>query len=210
MNSTEFAIWLTNHRAVFPGLSSWLGKLDNAADVLAKWRHFLLGVDFALAKNATDKLAMTETKVVFDRHPYWVLDFCRREGKSQESVKTFSRFGQKTNKCNICHDTGQVSVYVYGRHLPRYIEMYGPEATTRKTCAVHCSCEIGRKRGCPILNSDMIIEERLIHLKQEVLDKRVRQIDSAIQGVLIDHDKVPRPQFPPSARILDKFAFWRD
>lgn len=210
MTPPEFAIWLINHKAAFPSLSPWLAKLDNATDVLGKWQYFLRDVDFFTAKRATDKLALNEGRTYYESHPRFVVNFCKQQSESTESAKTFSRFGgQVTHLCPICHDTGQVSVYVYGNQLPRYIESYGPEATITKACCVNCNCQIGISRGGPVLDTgSMIPETRLIERKQEVLDLRIKQIDDALQGMMIGCDKLPRPQFPPSAKIVSKFAFW--
>lgn len=117
MNSNEFRDWMNYHIAAFPNVGAWFNDKDQVPDPRQTQQHWYNALRFVAldaAKKATDEMSANE-----DLIPQGRADHARRikriaaEIASQEynERKHQKVDGEEVFSCNLCQDTGFVSVY---------------------------------------------------------------------------------------------------
>lgn len=167
MTGDEFDAWFAYHAAAFTGVLSWLdtfGAGEVTRDsILGHWAKTLADVPYVDAKRATDALAAGDEKFSergFDSHPRDVrrVSFAlrRRRGagsRAQEIRRPVYVDGRRAYHCDACRDTGFVEVWAKrcvaaARQGRLFDAAHNPAGEyIRRSCAVHCVCELGRIMG---------------------------------------------------------------
>ena len=126
MDRTEFRQWYLEHRAAFPAIDAWLGRMAKASDgvdavkavdVLRQWERALQDVTYDEACAATQALLRGDADEPrsFEGHPRAIrrLAFDARGVQRREAVATrrYVVDGEETYSCPRCCDMGYVRVY---------------------------------------------------------------------------------------------------
>lgn len=148
MTADQFGEWLAAHKAFYPSLGAYLGKLSppNRDRVLAGWRNDLGACDVADAIAASKSLYLSETQPrSYERHGIEVARRAKAQAAQRERIRTTAKFGQLTYRCLDCHDLGIASVYASGFNLRRAVDMYGELLGAKTVFGVACDCEAGER-----------------------------------------------------------------
>lgn len=159
MTKEQFREWIAHHQAAFPGIASWLAKIDKAADsptdlrsaaILGSWFRVLADVELIDAKAATDAMAKGDIDEPrsYDGHAKAV----RKAGKT----RTFDRGrqqqrsgpqyigGEQVFRCGDCLDSGMILVW-HQRSMQAVRDGTFGGRLTRYSCGVKCTCPAGEK-----------------------------------------------------------------
>lgn len=157
MTESEFKTWFANHRACFPAIDSWLGKIDAVAakrsenpltsrDVLRSWLKALDDIAFADAKEASTKMLKGEAEAKsFDDHPKIIrkLAYAAR-GEKRQAPRTAHWIDGERTLCAKCGDSGGLTV-VHAKTLAA-IRAGKEPAIERYTMVVRCTCIAGSQK----------------------------------------------------------------
>lgn len=208
MTADEFTIWLKHHRAAYPGISAWLGRIDKAArgdddiratDVLKRWRNVLNDVSLADARAASDAMARgdLEEPRSFDSHAKAI----RRAAIGAVSERTIApekpRYvnGEQVFNCGLCLDGGLLIVF-----HPKTMKAARDgllEESPKYTCGVACTCERGDRwhkpaQGRREKHKTMRFDERIMvpcDYRPTAEDcRRLLEFSPASEGVEFDPD----------------------
>ncbi len=158
MKPNEFKSWWSSHRAVFPEMNTWLGKVpreDQQGTVLA-WQRAMEDISLEDAEAATQAMLRGDIKKPFQcsDHPAAIIGYARqlrnnRVGHS-EPIRRWHD-GEETYRCPICRDDGLLSVWHEesmfasvgrGGLLSRLGKAPRPSAML-VTMTVVCTCQAG-------------------------------------------------------------------
>ena len=204
MAPDEVDQWLDNHTALFPSMLTWLAKFTSPqrTATVAAWGRLLRGVTLDAARDASERLAKSETLPRgYERHAPTIARMALAADETRAKLKTAAKFGAgPTVRCNQCGDLGRVSIYLVGNSLARWMEharRFGSIAPPEHaTGIVRCDCDTGRSvmdhlpeyvpahhrisvrsPGVHLRNNPAILAERRaeVELAQSVVDRGVME-----------------------------------
>jgi len=118
--------WFPYHTAKYVGVINWLNKVPKEPtqgvatrrQVLESWHRRIRNCSVEDAKNATDLLGTDghPEPYGFDRHPEAIVAICLGEKRhartaQQDTPRTRIRDGHSEYTCDVCHDTGDITVW---------------------------------------------------------------------------------------------------
>ncbi len=188
MTSDDFEKWRGVHRALFPGIRTWLGGFsdDEAQEIVDMWQNQLSGLTLDEALGASQAMYDAETQPRgYGSHPAWI----KRHVKDQRCSGIREIKPRQKTSCLDCSDTGWVSVFVIGEVLARHVQLHGTKLAMTASTTVHCDCGYGRSFGGLLLDrSTMTLTPRcsghslpsLAEFFPEIVERRRVEVQAAI------------------------------
>ncbi len=147
MTQDEFAVWLDNHQAHFPGVGTWLGKFAQTEKeaILGVWFKHLWTCEPADCTEATTTLyAQGGRGPVYERHPQAIRSIVRKQELARIADEIKPRYvdGEQVFGCLLCQDDGLLRCW-HPKTVAAVIDGTIGDNFTLYTSAVACSCAAG-------------------------------------------------------------------
>lgn len=156
MTRDEFDLWFDEHSAYFPGIRTWLGKLDqHARAVTTVWFESLKRYELVDALAASQRMYDQGRSAVYEKHVQVIRAILREieHERTVEAIKPRFVDGQQVYQCPRCEDDGRLIAYQQ-RTLKAAREGTLDEPGAVVTCAVACQCSAGDHRARDLARYD--------------------------------------------------------
>lgn len=185
MLDDDFDKWMDFHKSLFPDINQWFGRHANRKDIIGQWKYQFVGFSKSECELASNALYDCEKRPFYGDHPLWIKRFVGNT--RSESSNQLPSAAYRESRCQDCHDTGIVAVYIVGRVLVEFIDRVGVDRSMTKSTCIPCDCAVGKKRNYNGLDRDRMLFALapswsvLSRLHPSIADERKLQVESAIE-----------------------------
>ena len=151
MTREEFNDWFDRHAEYFPGVRTWLDKLDprHARGVTDIWFQHIQSCDQADCLAASQRLYDAGGRApVYERHPQAVKDLVYRIKLERVAQQVQPQFidGEQVYQCPQCQDDGRLICWSKKSMEAAHDGTLGEPFTVYR-CAVACDCQAGERHA---------------------------------------------------------------